>query len=143
MKNKEGTFLKRSGLWLLGMLLVFSLGACAKPQENTVFDRIRDSSAAKLELPDGTAVLVDGEIAGLRSFADLLLEEVDVYREEDAWQYRIVFNPSEKVPGGQEIPVTFYKTYLTIGSACYHPQGGASYADILEWAEGKFAYFFQ
>lgn len=141
MKNKEGTFLKRSGLWLLVLLLVFSLTACTKTQEKTVFDRIRESPAARLEKPDGTAVIVDSEIAGLRSFAALLLEEVDVYQEEDAWLYKIVYSPAEKVKNAQEIPVCFYKSYLKIGNTCYYPSDGAPYSAVLEWAQGKFDYF--
>ena len=108
-----------------------------------MFDRIRESPATKLELPDGTAVLVDGEIASLRSFADMRFDEVDLYYEEDAWLYKIVFNPSEKVQTAQEIPVYFYKTYLKIGNACYHPAKGASYSGVLDWVQGKFEYFFK
>lgn len=135
--------MKKALLLLLSALLLLSLAACApaKEKESTVFDLIRESPAARLELPDGRAVLVDGEIASLRGLADMRFDIVDLYYEEDAWLYKIVFNPSEKVQGAQEIPVYFYKSYLKIGNDCYHPSGSASYADILEWAEGKFDYF--
>lgn len=127
----------------MAALLLLALAACAAEKEktNTVFDLIRESPAAKLELPDGTSVLVDGEIAVLRDLADMRFDIVDLYYEEDAWLYKIVFNPSEKVQNAQEIPVFFYKTYLKIGNTCYHPSGGASYSGVLEWAQGKFDYF--
>ena len=127
----------------MAALLLLALAACAAEKEktNTVFDLIRESPAAKLELPDGTSVLVDGEIATLRALSDMRFDIVDLYSEEDAWLYKIVFNPSEKVQNAQEIPVFFYKTYLKIGNTCYYPSDGAPYSGVLEWAQGKFDYF--
>ncbi len=135
--------MKKALLILLAALLLLTLAACAreKEKENTVFDLIRESPAARLELPDGRTVLVDGEIATLRDLADMRFDIVDLYYEEDAWLYKIVFNPSEKVQNAQEIPVFFYKTYLKIGNACYHPSDGAPYSAVLEWVQGKFDYF--
>lgn len=94
-------------------------------------------------LPDGSETLVDSETASLSSFADLRLvasplEPAD--REED-WLYRIVFDPSEKVKGAEEIAVSFHKDYVQIGREFYLPEEGVSYENILDWAEGKFAYF--
>lgn len=127
----------------MAALLLLALAACAAEKEktNTVFDLIRESPAAKLELPDGTSVLVDGEIATLRALSDMRFDIVDLYYEEDAWLYKIVYSPAEKVKNAQEIPVCFYKSYLKIGNTCYYPSDGAPYSAILEWAQGKFDYF--
>ena len=135
--------MKKAVLILLAALLLLTLAACApeKTETNTVFDLIRESPAARLELPDGRSVLVDGEIASLRGLSDMRFDEVNLYYEEDAWLYKIVFNPSEKVQNAPEIPVYFYKTYLKIENSCYYPSGKASYSGVLDWVEGKFAYF--
>ena len=127
----------------MAALLLLALAACAreKEKENTVFDLIRESPAARLELPDGRTVLADGEIAMLRDLADMRFDLVDLYYEEDAWLYKIVYSPAEKVKNAQEIPVCFYKSYLKIGNTCYYPSDGAPYSAVLEWAQGKFDYF--
>ena len=43
--------------------------------------------------------------------------------------------------GAEEIVVSFHKDYLQIGPEFYLPEKGVLYESILEWAEGKFAYF--
>ena len=127
----------------LAVMIVISLAACTSSKEKTVFDKIKESPAAKMELPEGTSTYVDSEIASLRSFADLEIQAspLEPADSEDDWLYRIVFNPSEKVTGTDEIIVSFHKDYLQINTEYYLPADGVSYESILEWAEGKFDYF--
>ena len=96
-----------------------------------------------MELPEESSIYVDSEIASLRSFADLNIQEspLEPADSEDDWLYRIVFNPSEKVTGSDEITVSFHKDYVQIDNEYYLPSDGVSYDSILEWAEGKFGYF--
>ena len=130
--------------WLLLLIFLTAfVSGCAGPDRTSTFDLIRESPAAKMLLPDGSETIVDGEIDSLRSFADLRIEASPLEpadREED-WLYRIVYNPTEKVTGAKEIVVSFHKDYLQIGPEFYLPEKGVSYESILEWAEGKFAYF--
>ena len=124
-------------------MIVISLTACSSNSEKTVFDKIKESPAAKIELSEGASTYVDSEIASLRSFADLEIQAspLEPADSEDDWLYRIVFNPSEKVTGTDEIIVSFHKDYLQINTEYYLPADGVSYESILEWAEGKFDYF--
>ncbi|MBQ6356100.1 MAG: hypothetical protein IJI52_03270 [Solobacterium sp.] len=104
---------------------------------------IRESPAARMELPDGSSTIIDSEIASLRSFADLDIKAspLEPADSEEDWLYRIVFNPSEKVTGADEIIVSFHSDYVQINTEYFLPADGVSYESILEWAEGKFAYF--
>ncbi|MBO4289112.1 MAG: hypothetical protein J5865_03310 [Lachnospiraceae bacterium] len=124
-------------------LLLFTLAACSGAKEKTAFDLIRESPAAKLELPDGKSAYVDGEIALLRSFADLQLREstLEPADEEGDWLYRIVFNPAEKVKGLEEIAVSFHRDYVQIGEEFYLGEEGVAYDSILDWTKSKFDYF--
>ncbi len=130
--------------WIILLVFLFAaLCGCAGPSEKSTSDLIRESPAAKLLLPDGSETFVDSEIASLRSFADLQIKATPLEpadREED-WLYRIVFNPSEKKIGAEEIVVSFHEDYVQIGQEFYLPEEGVSCESILEWAEGKFAYF--
>ncbi|MBQ3272628.1 MAG: hypothetical protein IJH44_05195 [Solobacterium sp.] len=127
----------------LVVLMVVSLAACSSGKEKTVFDMIRESPAARMELPDGSSTIIDSEIASLRSFADLDIKAspLEPADSEEDWLYRIVFNPSEKVTGADEIIVSFHSDYVQINTEYFLPADGVSYESILEWAEGKFAYF--
>ena len=144
---------KKPAFWitLLAMLVCAALAVCLltdpaanELEENLLRGTIRESAAAKLELPDGASVFVDSEIALLRGFADLRLREVPLEpgdREED-WRYRITFNPSERVKGAEEIVVSFHDSYVQIGSEYWLPEEGVPYESILEWAALKFDYCF-
>ena len=132
---------------LIGILtaVTFSLCGCSQEKEKTVLDLIWESPAARMELPDGSAVIVDSEIAALRSFADLKIQTspIESSDSEADWLYRIVFNPTEKVQGSDEITVSFHKDYVQINSEYWLPEEGVPYESVLEWAEGKFKYFFE
>lgn len=128
---------------LLAVVIVVVLVACSSSNEKTVYDRIKESPVAEMELPEGSSCYVDSEIASLRSFADLRMQSspLEPADTEDDWLYRIVFNPSEKVTGTNEIIVSFHKDYVQINEEYYLPVDGVSYDSILEWAEGKFDFF--
>lgn len=127
----------------LVIMFIISLSACSSSNGKTVFEKIQESPAAKMELPDGSSFIVDSEILSLRSFADLniQLSSLEPADSEEDWLYRIIFNPSEKVLGTDEIIVSFHKDYLQINTEYYLPADGVSYESILEWAEGKFDHF--
>ena len=119
------------------------LMACSPGKDETVFSRIIESPAARMELPDGSGTYVASEIALLRSFADLEIQPspLEPADNEGDWLYRIIFNPSEKVTGAEEIVVSFHKDYIQINTEYYLPADGVSYESILEWAEGISEYF--
>lgn len=136
--------MKKAAALMLASLMIISLAACSGPNEKTVFDLIKESPVAKMELPDGSNTYEDGEIASLRSFADLALmaAPLEPADTEDDWLYRIVFNPSEKVENANEITVSFHQDYVQIGSEFYLPQDGVEFRSVLEWAQSKFDSFF-
>ncbi len=129
----------------LVVIMVVSLAACSSGKEKTVFDMIRESPAARMELPDGSSTIIDSEIASLRSFDDLDIKTSPLKPadSEEDWLYRIVFNPSEKVTGIDEIIVSFHSDYVQINTEYFLPSNGVSYDSILAWAEGKFSYFLE
>lgn len=144
--------MKRLFTMLLAFAMAFSVTGCSKNNDKTVFDRtktmfdtIRASPEARMELPDGYFVYVDSEIDSLRSFADLDLAAapLEPADNEEDWLYRIVFNPSEKVSGADEIVVSFHEKYVQIDHEFYLPPQGVEFESILQWAESKFDCFFE
>lgn len=135
--------LKKIPLLLLSFLLILALGACNAPADTDPLAAIRQSPAARLEAPDGTQILVDSEIALLRSFADFRIQPAPLEPAdgEEDWLCRIIFNPAETVKGGEEITVSFHRDYLQINSEFYLPEPGVPYDTLLTWAEGKLVYF--
>lgn len=105
--------------------------------------KISEAVAAKFETADGKSVFVDGEIAQLRSLSELDIQQAPLTPADssDDWIYRITFNPVEKVPNGEEIVVYVHEKYLQIGIEYYLPCGNVEFDSILEWFEGKAAYF--
>lgn len=135
--------MKRILILLIALILAFSLIGCSTQSDETVFDTIRNSQAAKLELPDGTFIYVDSEIASLCTFAGLDIEEapLEPADNESDWLYRIIFNPSEKVQNVNEVIVSFHEEYVQIDSEYYIGAEGVDFGGVLEWAESKFDYF--
>lgn len=135
--------MKRIFILLIALTLAFSLIGCSKHSNETVFDAIKLSPAAKIELPDGSSAYVDSEIDSIRSFADLELMEASLKPadNESDWLYRIIFNPSEKVKNTDEIIVSFHEKYIQINSEYYLTAEGVPFDGVLEWAESKFDYF--
>ena len=136
---------KKATIFALISVLITALAACTSNEKKSVFDMIRESPVAKLLLPDGLETIVDSEISSLHSFADLDIQEstMEPADTEEDWLYRIIFNPSEKVKDTEEIIVSFHKEYVQIDTEYYLPGKDVSYQSILEWAEGKFAYFME
>lgn len=91
--------MKKIFILLLALTLAISLSGCSKLGSENVFEKIKHSSSAKIELPDGSSAYIDGKIALLRSFAglNLIKTSFEPNNNESDWIYRIVFNPSEKV----------------------------------------------
>ena len=135
--------MRKSIVIILAASMVLFLAACSSSDGKTVFDLIKESPAAKMELPDGSFTYVDSEISSLRSFADLELREspVEPADSEEDWLYRIVFNPAGKVEGTDEITVSFHGDYVQIDTEYYLPKDGVSYESILDWAASKYEYF--
>lgn len=106
--------------------------------------KISEAVAAKFETADGKTVMVDGEIHLLRSMSELEIQQAPMTPADnpDDWIYRITFNPVEKVPNGEEIVVSVHEKYLQIGTEYYLPYGNVDFKSILEWFDGKAAYFF-
>ena len=132
--------MKKWFMLLLACVLVVSACGCSKEKDKTVLDEIRNSSVAKLELPDGASTIVDSQIASIRSFADLdiMPSPLEPPDNEEDWQYRIIFNPVEKVTNGNEIVVSFHKDYIQIDSEYYLANNGVLFDSILEWVKSKF-----
>lgn len=106
--------------------------------------KISEAVAARFETADGKSVLVDSEIDLLASLAELELQAVPMTPADDPedWIYRITFNPAEKVPNGEEIVVSVHEKYIQIGAEYYLPKDGVNLDTILDWFDGKAAYFF-
>ena len=105
--------------------------------------RIKEAVAARFETADGKSVMIDSEIALLTSLAELEIQEAPMTPADDPedWIYRITFNPIEKVPNGEEVIVYVHEKYLHIGTEYYLPIGNVSFDSILDWFDGKAAYF--
>ena len=105
--------------------------------------RIKEAVAARFETADGKSVMIDSEIALLTSLAELEIQEAPMTPADDPedWIYRITFNPIEKVPNGDELIVYVHEKYLQIATEYYLPIGDVSFDSILEWFDGKAAYF--
>lgn len=106
--------------------------------------KISEAVAARFETADGKSVVIDSEIKLLTSLADLELQAAPMTPVDDPedWIYWITFNPTEKVPNGEEIVVCVHETYIQIGVEYYLPKDGVNFDTIMEWFDGKAAYFF-
>lgn len=135
--------MKKTIPMLFAIIMIIALTACStsNEKEQSVFDKMRESSVALMESSNGTKVYVWNmmDLASLSSFEieEASLEPVD---DEDDWLYRITYNPRDKVSNPEEFIVSFYSEYMQIGSEFYLSKQGADYDDILEWAESKFEY---
>lgn len=105
--------------------------------------RISESVAARFESAEGKSVIVDSEIDLLTSLVELEIQEAPMTPADNPedWIYRITYNPVDKVPDGEEVIVYVHEKYLQIGSEYYLPIGDVSFDSILEWFDGKAAYF--
>jgi len=135
--------MKKLIVTILTLSMILSLAACSSTKDKSVFDLIKESPAARLELPDGSNCMVDSEIDSLKTIADLRLQAapMEPSDSESDWLYRIVFNPSEKVKNTEEIILSFHQKYVQIGTEFYLPEEGVNFEDILDLVETKFEKF--
>lgn len=106
--------------------------------------KISEAVAARFETADGQSILIDSEIDILRSLAELEIQAAPMTPADspEDWIYRITFNPTDKVPNGEEIVVFVHEKYLQIGNEYYLPKDAVSFDSIKEWFDGKANYFF-
>ena len=106
--------------------------------------KISGAVAAKFESAEGDIALIDSEMALLTSLAELEIQAAPLTPADDPedWIYRVTFNPTEKVPNGEEIIVSVHEKYIQIGDEYYLPKDGVSFDSILDWFGGKATYFF-
>lgn len=120
-------------------------GTFYKKEEYTADMReISQAVAARFETSDGKSVIVDSEIDVLRSMSELEMQAAPMTPADNPedWIYRITFNPSDKVLNGEEIIVLVYEKYVQIENEYYLPKDNVSFESIMEWFDGKAAYFF-
>ena len=105
--------------------------------------KISESVVARFETADGKTAVVDSEIALLTSLADLDIHQAPMTPADNPedWIYRITYNPADKVLNSEEVIVSVHEKYVQIGSEYYLPMGDVDFDSILEWFEGKAAYF--
>lgn len=99
---------------------------------------VQNASAAILYLRNSAfTVTVTSEIDSLKTFDSLILEPTGEVFDE-AWEYRIVFDPVSVVKDGEPIEVLFGAESVGIDGWKYV---SPNMAGALEWAEGKYRYF--
>ncbi len=99
---------------------------------------VQNASAAVLYLRNSAfTVTVTSEIDSLKTFDSLILEPTGEVFDE-AWEYRIVFDPVSVVKDGEPIEVLFGAESVGIDGWKYT---APKMAGALEWAEGKYRYF--
>ena len=135
--------MKKAITILIAVIAIMALTACSasKEKDQSIFDRIQESSVALMESSNGVKVYV-WNMQDLASLSSLEIEEVPLEpadKEED-WLYRITYNPKDKVSNSEEITVSFHRDYIQIGSEYYLEKQGVDFDDILKWAESKHEY---
>ena len=138
--------MKRILTLLFALILTIALFfGWPKGGSETIFDTIKHSPAARMELPDGSFAYMDSEISSIYSFADLELMQapMEPADKESDWLYRIIFNPSEKVTDANEVVVSFHIKYVQINHEFYLTAEGVEFDRVLEWARSKFDYFIE
>ena len=127
-----------SALLLMLFLLVF-VGCGGEPERGTL--DVRNCTCAKFAYKEDNGYkLVTSEIQNLMTIDSLTIAPTDKTVSGD-WIYRIVFDPAEVVPQGKECVVLFCADGMVIDDKNYTAADGVDYADILAWAENKYAYF--
>lgn len=129
---------------ITSMFILISLFACSNKKEVKPFDNIKNSVAAKMELPDGRNAIVDGEISTLTSLGDMSFATLEDHEETKGdWLYSITYNPQEKVKNSIETKVFFYKDFIQIDDKFYAPSDDEQYREIFNWTKSKFEYFME
>lgn len=129
----------RKGL-ICCLLLLLALTACKKTQpEMTDFERINDSTAAIMELPDGTWFLNQNlHNSRLDELTALPIHEASFEPADcpEDWLYRIVYNPSIGRSVPTEVTVSFHEKYVQIGPEFYLVDNSYDYEQtVLDWVK--------
>ena len=141
MKNKRKMWALMIGGILIVVLAVILRFTLAKPTEREPErPSVSHAAAATMEFAGSTGYkLITSEIGTLRTFDSLLLQPSEEEFSGE-WVYRLVFNPKAAVLNGEEIVVLFGEKNLSINGQTYTGEDGVDYADILDWAAGKYKY---
>ena len=132
--------MKKTFALVLALVCLLALSACqAKAQEGRESVSAFPAAAFSYAGDDGYK-LITSEIDTLDTFDGLRIKPSDEPFEGE-WIYRIVYNPAQYVQNAEEFVILFGEHSLSINGKTYVPEDGVSYADILEWAAGKYAYF--
>ncbi len=129
----------------LFVVIALSFCACSHNQQENEKITVSNAVAARIEKNGEDRILeVTSEIDSLDTFDDLNLvrpqTEIPLLGE---WVYRITFNPSEIVKNSSEIVIQFGENCLAINDQIYVTSDGIDYADVLEWVESKYSYFYE
>ena len=105
-------------------------------------EEIRSAPVVKLECAgqEGGEPVFCYDPVSMSSLAEMRIQPSQGEFTED-WVYRFTYNPREKVIDGHEIVVLFGETSMSVDGVTYLPEDGVPYGAVLEWAEGKYAYF--
>ena len=130
------------------LLLICAVGlllaACApgEAEDSGVMEEIRSAPVVKLEYArqEGGEPVFCYDPVSMSSLAEMRIQPSQGEFTED-WVYRFTYNPREKVIDGHEIVVLFGETSMSVDGVTYLPEDGVPYGAMLEWAEGKYAYF--
>ena len=142
MKNKRKMWaLMIGGILLVILAVVLCFVFCRPAEKEPERPIISHAAAATMEFAGDTGYkLITSEIGTLRTFDTLLLQPSEEEFSGE-WVYRLVFNPKAMALNGEEIIVLFGEKNLSINGKTYTGVDGVDYADILDWAAGKYQYF--
>ena len=142
MKNKFRSFISNL-VYVVALFSFLGVITACNHEHTGDMQRISEAVAARFETADGESVVVDSEISLITSLTELEIQAAPMTPADDPedWIYRITFNPVDKVPNGEEVIVYVHEKYLHIGSEYYLPIADVSFDSILEWFDGKAAYF--
>ncbi len=137
--------MKKQLLIFLYVVIALSFCACSNNQQNNEKITVSNAVAARIEKSGDDRILeVTSEIDSFDTFDDLDLvrpqSDIPLLGE---WVYRITFDPSDIVKNGSEIVIQFGENCLSINDVIYVASDNVDYADILEWIESKYSYFYE
>ena len=141
MNNRKMWAMMIGGILLVVLAVILYFAWSSPAESEPERPSISHAPAAMMEFSGDTGYkLITSEIGTLRSFDSLLIEPSEEEFSGE-WVYRLVFNPSAVMPQGEEIVVLFGEKNLSINGQTYTGEDGVDYADILDWAAGKYQYF--
>lgn len=135
--------MKKIIILMTAFILVFGIAGCSgnsSEEDRPLVTNAPAATFAYIEDIDQGYKVITSEVSSLYTFDDLVLIPSDDTSTFD-WIYRVVFNPSEIVKGGEEITVLFGEEAISINGINYVAANDTDYSDILEWAESKYDFF--